>query len=451
MEHGEHHVHEHGHDDEAQALPDGLVMDYVAPPNNIQRMGGLIHRIPVTAITMAIGGLSLAGFPFLTAGFWSKDEIIADAWHGMSQSNLPMFVFLALITAAILTAFYTARMWLMTFWGEARTVEAEHAGTGMLRNRWVNVWNRTRMGQEKPLEPEVTDREADIIAMQMEIPLIILAFFAIFAGFIFPVLPDFLNKTLLEELPEIDFNILPMLFSIIAALGGLFLGYFVYGMRPVRADEVDPLERSLGPGLWHALQMRFGMDLFYRRYVVGPFQWLASGKYFRRSAKLYAEAIVSTELLAKPDTAELAKTNATIQPGTRYPVLSWTRSRDWVRIDVKGKKDEFWVPTSSVTLIDEAGMVQDLSNYTISFVDALDKEVFDGTLHSIADAFIWLGEFFKRFNTVVIDGVGDGIPRAILDGARWFRQIQSGRIQQYLLIVALALLAIGTLFLLQVM
>jgi NADH-quinone oxidoreductase subunit L len=273
-----------------------------------------------------------------------------------------MFVFLALITAAVLTAFYTARMWLMTFWGEARTVEAEHAGTGMLRNRWVNIWNRTRMGQEKPLEPEATDREADIVAMQMEIPLIILAFFAIFAGFIFPVLPDFLNKTLLEELPEIDFNILPMLFSIIAALGGLFLGYFVYGMRPVRAGDVDPLERSLGPGLWHALQMRFGMDLFYRRYVVFPFQWVAD------------------------------------------------------RVAPK-----------------------------------FDVEVVDGTLHSIADAFIWLGEFFKRFNTVVIDGVGDGIPRAILDGARWFRQIQSGRIQQYLLIVALALLAIGTLFVLQVM
>ena len=65
MEHGEHHAHElgHDHDGEHHAEPDGLVMDYCAPPNDIQRMGGLIHRIPVTAITMAIGGLSLAGLP----------------------------------------------------------------------------------------------------------------------------------------------------------------------------------------------------------------------------------------------------------------------------------------------------------------------------------------------------------------------------------------------------
>jgi len=51
---------------------------------------------------------------------------------------------------------------------------------------------------------------------------------------------------------------------------------------------------------------------------------------------------------------------------------------------------------------------------------------------------------------VVIDGVGDGIPRAIGDFGAWFRQVQSGRIQNYLLYVTLALLALGTLFLVQV-
>ena len=89
MEHGEHHAAEHGHGHAQHEEPDGLVMDYCAPPNDIQRMGGLLHRIPVTAITMALGGLSLAGFPLITAGFWSKDEIIAEAWHGMTHDPVP--------------------------------------------------------------------------------------------------------------------------------------------------------------------------------------------------------------------------------------------------------------------------------------------------------------------------------------------------------------------------
>jgi hypothetical protein len=83
-------------------------------------------------------------------------------------------------------------------------------------------------------------------------------------------------------------------------------------------------------------------------------------------------------------------------------------------------------------------------------IQALDKETIDGVLDTIAETFTWLGEAFKRFNTLVIDGVGDGLPRAIGDFAGWFRQVQGGRVQQYLLIVTLALLAIGTLFLIQV-
>ena len=53
-------------------------------------MGGLFRKMPRTAWTFIIGGLALSGFPIVTAGFWSKDEILADAWaqraHGSSSS-----------------------------------------------------------------------------------------------------------------------------------------------------------------------------------------------------------------------------------------------------------------------------------------------------------------------------------------------------------------------------
>ena len=366
MEHGEHHAAEHGHAHTEHEEPDGLVMDYVAPPNDIQRMGGLIHRIPVTAITMAIGGLSLAGFPLITAGFWSKDEIIAEAWHGMSHDPFPLFVLLALVIAAFLTAFYTARMWLLTFWGQPRTPAAEFATPGTFRKQWVVWWNKRGWNKDIKLMQEPTTARDRLSFAQMETPLIILSFFAISAGFIgtpaYHALHDFLAPTLLEEPLKIDFNIAPMLLSIALALGGLGLGWWVYAVRPLRQGEIDPTERALGAEVWRVLQNRFYIDILYRRYLLRPVEWFA--------------------------------VNIVIQ--------------------------------------------------------AIDKETIDGVLETIAEAFTWLGEAFKRFNTVVIDGVGDGIPRAIGDFGKWFRQVQSGRIQHYLLYVTLALLALGTLFLVQV-
>ena len=62
-----------------------------------------------------------------------------------------------------------------------------------------------------------------------------------------------------------------------------------------------------------------------------------------------------------------------------------------------------------------------------------------------------IGEGIKRFNHVIIDGVGDGIPQLIGLSGRWFRNLQSGRVQQYLLFTAVMLLAIGLFFVLRVL
>jgi len=156
--HDSHGHDDHGHDDHGHAHFD---------PQDMMNMGGLSKRIPVTFITFVIGGLSLAGFPLITAGFWSKDEILAEAWVGVTEGFGPQtFVFLMLALAAFLTAFYTARQLCLTFLGEPRTEEARHAGLGGPTN---------------------------IISITMQLPLIILAVFAIIAGFVgvpkdFPIL-----------------------------------------------------------------------------------------------------------------------------------------------------------------------------------------------------------------------------------------------------------------------
>src|SRR5260221_10399113 len=81
--------------------------------NDITEMGGLRKYMPRTYLTMAIGGLSLAGFPFF-AGFWSKDEVLA-----ASTRAGPILLLFGVITV-FLTAFYTFRMFFLTFHGSYR-------------------------------------------------------------------------------------------------------------------------------------------------------------------------------------------------------------------------------------------------------------------------------------------------------------------------------------------
>jgi NADH-quinone oxidoreductase subunit L len=91
-------------------------------------MGGLRRYMPWTYATMMVASLSLAGiFPF--SGFWSKDEILLDAWLG--GSVVDGAVFWLLLVTVFLTAFYAFRMVFMTFHGEFRGgVEAEARAYG---------------------------------------------------------------------------------------------------------------------------------------------------------------------------------------------------------------------------------------------------------------------------------------------------------------------------------
>lgn len=210
-------------------------------PQNMYNMGGLRKKMPITFWTFLIGGFALAGFPILTAGFWSKDEILADAFgHGH------MAVFITLASAAFLTAFYTMRQITLTFLGEPRTEEAKHA-------------------QETP--------------WTMTAPLVVLAFFAVTYGWVgipehFPVLGglipnwfhEFVGSTLAEHPKALKFNIVPLLTSLGVALGGLVCGWLVY--RNVRSVKQDFLQIPVLKNKWY-------FDELYDFLFVKPSCWLA--------------------------------------------------------------------------------------------------------------------------------------------------------------------------------
>jgi NADH:ubiquinone oxidoreductase subunit 5 (subunit L)/multisubunit Na+/H+ antiporter MnhA subunit len=83
--------------------------------NEMPLMGGLAKKLPITAITMFCAWLAIIGFPYVGAGFYSKEAILAAIY----ESHHPALFAVAGFTA-FLTTFYMTRLMLLTFWGTPR-------------------------------------------------------------------------------------------------------------------------------------------------------------------------------------------------------------------------------------------------------------------------------------------------------------------------------------------
>ena len=79
-------------------------------------MGGLRSKMKKTFIFMMMAGLSLAAAPFITSGFWSKDDILASVLESGYQYSWALFAIAVIVS--FMTAFYTFRMLGMTFFGD---------------------------------------------------------------------------------------------------------------------------------------------------------------------------------------------------------------------------------------------------------------------------------------------------------------------------------------------
>jgi NADH-quinone oxidoreductase subunit L len=102
-------------------LGSGSVIHATHHNQEMDRLGGLWKKMPITAATFFIGSLALAGLPPL-AGFWSKDEIFVALDHKWGAWAILLLGF-----AAIMTAFYTTRLFIRTFLGEPKVREVyEH-------------------------------------------------------------------------------------------------------------------------------------------------------------------------------------------------------------------------------------------------------------------------------------------------------------------------------------
>ena len=193
---------------------------YAMNSYSLAEMGGLRRRMPITFWVMVIAGLSLSGiFPF--AGFWSKDAIVASAY----EEHYYVLFGMALLTV-FLTAFYIFRAIFIAFTGEPRTQAA---------------------------------REAVESPGIMTGPMMLLAFLSIVSGWV--GIPDgFLGLPITDYFAEFvtpsqfatetlgleahAFSSTLGIVSIVVALVGIGLAYFLYVPKPERAAQ---LARRLAP------------------------------------------------------------------------------------------------------------------------------------------------------------------------------------------------------------
>jgi NADH-quinone oxidoreductase subunit L len=209
----------------------GVIIQSLHEEHSIFRMGGLRKELPLTFWTFLIAGCSLAGLPYITAGFFSKDLIIWSAW---SAPNGHRVLWVAAIAGAFLTSLYTFRLIFNVFFGPAHTPVSRRPGA------------------------------------VMQAPLAVLAFFSIAAGYIGGPLLRYLG-TVLPPLVEPHVRGMSARLSELIASALLVLGVYVaysYHHAPVPAGAFGRAVHAFWFSGW-------GFDWLYDKLFVQPVLWIA--------------------------------------------------------------------------------------------------------------------------------------------------------------------------------
>jgi NADH-quinone oxidoreductase subunit L len=222
----------------------GSVIAAMAGTQNLDRMGGFRKAMPFTFGCFVIGGLALAGVPPFS-GFFSKDEILAyvvarDDWH----------VILAVVgyVAAFMTAVYTWRMIFRAFLGdpvpEARELEEGHLHhAAEHRNPMSGELEDTDVGFPGP-DHHIAEREP-----AMKIAMSVLAFGAVFAGFLqIPHVtevihhffePTFHDSVYFNELePSNAVTWIGLVVGAALAIAGIALAHLIWVRKPGTSEAI---------------------------------------------------------------------------------------------------------------------------------------------------------------------------------------------------------------------
>jgi NADH-quinone oxidoreductase subunit L len=194
----------------------GSVIHGLDGEQDMRRMGALRKLMPITAATFIVGWLAISGIPPF-AGFWSKDEVLINAWD---KSPL---LWVVMSVAAVLTAYYMSRLVFLTFFGEAR-------------------WDEGREGHE-----HVHPHETPAL---MTVPLVVLAVASTVIGvidlpfdrakfldhFLDPVFGEIAREVSLSGAAQVGLIILATLLAVL----GVVLAYQAWVLRKIEAERLEP-------------------------------------------------------------------------------------------------------------------------------------------------------------------------------------------------------------------
>ncbi|MGC9023318.1 MAG: NADH-quinone oxidoreductase subunit L [Chloroflexia bacterium] len=379
-------------------LGSGAVIIGAHHVQDMREMGGLWKRLPYTFWTYLIGMLALAGI-FPLSGFFSKDEILLDAF----QHNTALYIIATI--AAFITSFYMTRQMFYVFAGKPRSHGAEAAAEVPLFGR--------ELALAAPADPHGGHGHGEHgpgghaahggpLPLNMTVPLMVLA-----AG---TALLSVVGLPLGEGTPfsrfvggHADFSPLVAGVSTLVALAGIGAGYLVYGRNLLKsAHDPDPLQALLERVSLGRLRLR-GKTLDLR----------LSALYTLWEKKYYVDEI--------------------------YGFLFVQGSHLLARVSA-------WF---DLTVIDGAvnGAAR-LSRLLSSAFGWFDLEVVDGLVNLIG----WFGRVFSALQGWVDLHIVDGLINAWAMATGWvgdrLRRIQTGLVQDYLMLVLLGIALIVGLFIL---
>ncbi len=276
-------------------LAAGSVIHALSGEQDMRRMGGLRTRTPITFWTMTAGVFAIAGIPPL-AGFFSKDEILYQAFAWSNNPALGKVLWLVGLITAGMTSFYMFRLWFKTFFGELRFDpsadlhdhgSAVHAHTGTHEvmvaehdeGQIPGSPARTLAGVETAHPHGV--HESPWI---MLLPLAVLAVLSVIGGWIgIPAalggsnrFEHFLDPVFAATNPaasainadqvshSLELGLAAV--SVLVALGGLFLAYLFYYRKPGTAASLAERNKRA----YSLLDHKYWVDEIYDRVLVTP-------------------------------------------------------------------------------------------------------------------------------------------------------------------------------------
>jgi NADH-quinone oxidoreductase subunit L len=221
-------------------LSGGAVIHLLNDEHDIFRMGGLRNKMPAVFTTFLIGGASLSALPLVTAGFYSKDQIL---WFGWSSTAGNHWLWLAGIAGALLTSLYTFRLIFIVFFGETRTEPGHKPG------------------------------------LLMTLPLVLLAVLSLVGGFI--EMPEnmgpghLFSRLFNHVLPVAGLNesgnreFIFQILSAVISLGGVWIAYRLFYKTSAIAARFKASRLS------NFFQSGWGFDRIYDILFVRPVVWLS--------------------------------------------------------------------------------------------------------------------------------------------------------------------------------